>query len=503
MEATPRAFLSSSDFLGVQTPLGLEILPHLPGKTIAAVPLDIESTWDGAILLPYLKFFPAYLGGDDFDNAVFFYSPDFLALLLKSRRKDKKTIVVSPYLLDIGADWLVYYSPGFPTTVSYDLSYPLRSEALVEETGKKADELSPYRRVMVLVPDESFLSRLLYANSKITRFRFGHPIDSNILAVVDKEAPLAASLFLPDSVIDTCRTSLIFDTTMGGYYDRLVFRSKRDSQWLASLASLRSSGFCLRMVTRDNFDRYPEEYPLPEFTDYSLAKRFPDYFPVPPEVMDNNFYGLPLSPENNVVFSLWSGAYPPFSILGPLVLLDNFSTFLFVYPLMVYKSTVSYLAVVEQHYKTFFRRFSGRDSFETLSKIWEIFLEEVGTLTPTYDEVRAWADNNSLSTERLWSALQTVHSSLNVLESQGYQGVPLRKGPSPSWEVRDLAAPIFEQVYSRKRMRKEGVGYAYEGKIYLVNNTLLPSSLGVADEYILGLILDSHSVVAGIALKQT
>lgn len=468
-------FLNSEEkLLGIETPLGLSLLPYLKEEgTIVALPVEKEEKYGEIPLLPYEKFLHRL---SQTEVGVFFYNPDYIFPLLQE--KYKKLILVSPYVLDLDIPWFSYGNIGYGTT----LVYCGEEESLLALTKRKAEEVEG--RTLIIVPSPNFLSDLLTLLPQVQTFSYGEEITSSLLAVVSSQARLAAWFFLPEVVIDTSRRELLFPTTSngGGFYKKEVYTSRIEADSLARLSSLGKEGVCYRLLSEKTFSKLPLRYPWPEYIDYSLDKR--------------GTYGLPLSLKNNQVFSLWmERGYPPFSLLGPLVMLDNYDYLLFVYPPAVYHA--SYLIVAEEQYKTFFSRFRGRDSLETLSKLWETFLEEVGTLYPTYSEVKVWSEQNSLSPKKMWQYLVQVQTSLNVLKEEG---VKVKSGPSNPQEVRDLSAPLFTEIYPERRMLREKNGYDYQGRILPIQFLLLPSSLGIEEEEILGILLDENGVIAGISI---
>lgn len=472
-------FITSSPCV-VETVMGYDIIPQLQGRILASAPAKEVQIVGEVTIAPYSSslgdFFSLALK-EEYDHVLFYYSHDYMyAFLSLLERGVANLVLVTPYPLDLNLPHMQYYKVGFPTVITYEnKSFTLHDAGLSSATAQRAKEFSSfYPRVLVLCPNKEFVDALLeqegfQADKEITE-------ETRILCVVDKEARLLASDYVPDCVIDTCQTRLLFNTTMGGYYKRLVHRSKVDADAFALLSSFRREGLCHRMTTESSYQRYLEEYPWPKY--------------LPPSINPSPSL-LPLSKKNNQVMQLWmEQGYPASSLLGPLVLLDNFSPLLFVYPLAYEQD--SYLFATEQHYKTFFYRFVGRDSLDTLCKFWQIFIEE--TNSPfEIDQVRVWANNNSINTERLWSCLELVRKCMHILEEEW----PVSR---LDVEVYERALPLFQQVYSKRLMFASGVGFEYKSRIYTINTFALPSNLGSDTKEIIGLILDQDlgSVIAGV-----
>jgi hypothetical protein len=519
-------FIASSPS-ALETVMGYDIIPQLKGRILVSAPVKQVQVLGEVTVAGYEDFFSLALN-EDYDHVLFYYSHDYMWAFLSLLDKGVANLVlVAPYLLDTTSvqslPWMQYYKVGFPTVITFEnKSFTLHDNTLPSATAQRATQFASfYTKVLVLCPDEKFIDTLLQEEG-FEGERYDSSLDleqSRILCIVDEKARMVASDFLPDCVIDTCQTRLIFNTTMGGYYRRLVHRSKRDADAFALLSSFRDEGICHRMTTERAYERYLEEYPWPIY--------------LPPSLSPSSSSLLPLSEKNNLVFQSWlEQGYPAFSLLGPLVLLDNFSPLLFVYP-MAFESS-SYLFATEQHYKTFFYRFLGEDSLETLCKLWETFLEEVGGIVgrradllasrsssggivrsppdllashssstgfsltegPSLDQVRVWANNNSINADRLWSNLEIVRECVRILERE--TGSPLETGPSDCKEVCDKARPILNKVYSKRLMFASGVGFEYKSRIYTVNTFALPSNLGSNTKEITGLILDQESVIAGV-----
>ncbi|QIN54643.1 hypothetical protein [Cedratvirus kamchatka] len=480
------SFIASSP-CALETVMGYDIIPQLRGKILVSAPVKQVQVLGQVTVVPNADFF-SLVSSQEYDHALFFYSPDYMHAflsLLQDSSLSSNLVLVAPYLLDIDLPWMQYYKVGFPTVVTYEeKSFTLHDASLPSATAQRAKQFASfYSKVLILCPDDRFIDSLLSEQDfQGTRYN-GESTnleEVSVLCLVDEQARMVASDYLPDCVIDTCQTRLLFNTTMGGYYKRLVHRSKRDADALALLGSFRKEGICHRMSTEKAYQRYLEEYPWPKYL---------------PSL-------LPLSRKNNQVLQLWQEQdYPIFSLLGPLVLLDNFSPLLFVYP-MAYEAD-SYLFATEQHYKTFFYRFIGEDSLETLCKLWETFLEEVGGISlseekPSLDQVRVWANNNSINADRLWSCLELVRDCAFKIEAQ--KGVALQTGPSDCTEVCQRARPLLNQIYSKRLMFASGIGFEYKSRIYTINTFALPSNLGSNTKEITGLILDdrTNSVIAGV-----
>jgi len=452
-------FESKDKISGIEAAVGFSILPYLNTrqKTIVGLPIDKEDTYDKRITLsPYSSFLKNL---ENYELAVFFFDPDYMYPVLTS--SFKKLIIVSPYVLNLKDVSWFRHRTTYPTTIIY--------------TEKPLREISMQGKVLVVIPKYAQLAKILELLPNSQSYTYGEEITSDVLVVTSQQASLAAWFFLPDMVIDMCQRELILETTMSGYYQTEVYTSQMDANAIARLSSLDKSGICYRLIQEKTFNSLPLVYNWPEY--------YPDEFPL----------GL----KNIQVLNLWiAKGYPPFSLLCPLVMLDNFSPLLFVYPApTVYHA--SYLYVAQQQYKTFFARFSGKDSLETLSKIWEIFLQEVGTFNPSYSETRKWCEDNSLSVKHMWNYLQQIQVCVNML---GKLNIETKKGPSSSKEIRELAAPLFSQVYPERKMVSDRQGFSLEGKIYYIQYMLLPSSLGIDDKEILGLILKKDGVIAGISL---
>lgn len=459
---------SKNRLIGLETPLGLSLLSlfDVQEKIAVALPLEKEEKYSENIsLLPYTLFLDRI---EEYKVGLFFYNPDYIKPVLSLPYK--KLFIISPYVLELDIPWFRYGNVGYSTTIVYTEE----KEDLVTLAKKRVEEIGS-QPTLIIVPNYNFLSQLISLLPEIQSYTYAEEISSNLLAVVSEQARLAAYFFLPKVVIDCCRQELLFSTTMGGYYKKEVYTDQREANSLARLASLKEEGLCYRLLSQKAFNSLPFSYPWPEYNYKSL---------------------LPLGEKNKEVLASWiDKGYPPFSLLGPLVILDNYDPLLFVYPPAVYFA--GYLVVAEQQYKTFFSRFSGKDSLETLSNLWEIFLKEVGTFTPSYSTVREWCEKNSISTKKLWGYLEQVQICVNVLRKEN---IEVKTGPSSSKEIRDFAAPLFAEVYAERKMKRERGGFEYEGRILSVQFILLPSSLGVEDKEILGLILDKNGIVAGISL---
>ncbi|SPN79122.1 Hypothetical protein BRZCDTV_169 [Brazilian cedratvirus IHUMI] len=481
-------FITSSPCV-VETVMGYDIIPQLQGRILASAPVKEVQILGQVTIAPYEADYPSTQPdffslalNKEYDHILFYYSHDYMyAFLSLLERGVTNLVLITPYPLDLNLPHMQYYKVGFPTIITYESkSFTLHDPSLPFATAQRANEFSSfYSRVLVLCPDEEFVDTLLAqedfrGNKEITE-------ETRILCVVDEEARLLASDYVPDCVIDTCQTRLLFNTTMGGYYKRLVHRSKVDADAFALLSSFRREGLCHRMSTESSYQRYLEEYPWPKYLPPSINP-FPTL--------------LPLSKKNNQVMQLWlEQGYPASSLLGPLVLLDNFSPLLFVYPLAYEQD--SYLFTTEQHYKTFFYRFVGEDSLDTLCKLWQIFLEETGSIDgtlPSMDQVRVWANNNSISMERLWTCLELVRKCMSILAEGEAESNIL------SEQVYEKALPLLQRVYSKRLLFASGVGFEYKSKIYTINTFALPSNLGSNTKEIIGLILDRDlgSVIAGV-----
>ncbi|SOB73887.1 hypothetical protein BQ9231_00004 [Cedratvirus lausannensis] len=491
------SFISSSP-CALETVMGYDIIPQLQGRILVSAPVEQVQVLGEVTIAPPEDFFSLALS-DEYDHVLFYYSHDYMQAFLSLLDQVANLVLVAPYLLELPVNlpWMQYYKVGFPTVITFEnKSFILHDPDLPVATAQRATQFASfYTKILILCPDEKFIDTLLLEEGfRGERYKPSSDMEqTRILCLVDEQARMVASDFLPDCVIDTCQTRLIFNTTMGGYYKRLVHRSKRDADAFALLSSFRGEGICHRMTTERAYERYLEEYPWPNYLPPSLSPNSPL---------------LPLSKKNNQVLALWQEqGHPLFSLLGPLVLLDNFSPLLFVYPVSF--ESDSYLFATEQHYKTFFQRFVGEDSLETLCKLWETFLIEVGGIlpssggyNPSLDEVRVWANNNSISTDRLWSCLELVRECVAILEREG---TPLETGPSDCKEVCHNARPILNQVYSKRLMFASGIGFEYKSRIYTINTFALPSNLGSNTKEITGLILDqdsglgdTNSVIAGV-----
>ncbi|SHO33628.1 Hypothetical protein BQ3484_560 [Cedratvirus A11] len=488
------SFITSSP-CALETVMGYDIIPQLQGRILASAPVEQVQILGEVTIAPPEDFFSLALS-DEYDHVLFYYSHNYMQAFLSLLDQVPNLVLVAPYLLElpVSLPWMQYYKVGFPTLITFESkSFILHDTSLPRATAQRAIQFASfYTKILILCPDEKFIDALLLEGLQAEKYNSTSNLEqTRILCLVDEQARMVASDFLPDCVIDTCQTRLIFNTTMGGYYKRLVHRSKRDADAFALLASFRGEGLCHRMTTEKAYERYLEEYPWPNYFPHSSL--------------------LPLSKKNNQVLSLWQEqGYPLFSLLGPLVLLDNFSPLLFVYPVSF--ESDSYLFATEQHYKTFFQRFIGEDSLETLCKLWETFLIEVGGIVsppagivsppaefaqskPSLDEVRVWANNNSINVDRLWSCLELVRECIAILEREG---VTLETGPSDCKEVCHRARPILNKVYAKRLMFASGIGFEYKSRIYTINTFALPSNLGSNTKEITGLILDQDSVVAGV-----
>lgn len=517
------SFVSKNSFSGIQSPIGFDIPFRLSslGPVLSSFPSgsrEFFSSLNGVTFSSHDKFFTEALSGK-YSTVVFFSDSCLLPTLLKISKQISRLVLISSEMIPIeGFEWMVDFSVPYPTLASYsDRNYQIGDKTLISDCLSQAKRmLTSYSRIVLLCPSLAFVAQLtkeaktsslpisLFDSTEVELHLLNSSPDSNsfwvdesVVAVLDSEARLAVQLLKPNALIDTCQTVREETTTMGAPIQKLRHRSQNESNSLSRLSSLYSPGFCHRMTTEKFFFRFPEKFRCTEIVFPSLVRQLPQIYPEEYSIVsDPNYLNLPLSLKNNSVVAEWVKSHPPFSILGPICFLDSFSPLLFVYPGMIY-NTRSYLAVVEQHYKTFFSPFAGRDSIETFSNIWENLLENVESLEVGFDRISQWASNHSMSAERIWQVLQTVRTCVSILRERG---IEVEISPSNSEKVRDAAAPIFAKIYSQNRMERTELGYDFRGLTYFIEETVLPTTLAQRNSPALGLIFMKQTCVASIEL---
>nr|WIL05249.1 hypothetical protein pmam_210 [Pithovirus mammoth] len=517
------SFISKNSFSGIQTPIGFDIPFRLSslGPVLSSFPSgsrEFFNSLNGVTFSSHDRFFTEALSGK-YSTVIFFLDSCLLPTLLKISKQIPRLVLISSEMIPVeGFEWMVDFSIPYPTLISYsDRNYQIGDKTLISDCLTQAKRmLTSYSRIVLLCPSLSFISQLtreaksvsfpisLFDSAEVELQLLNSSPDSNsfwidesVVAVLDTEARLAVQLLKPNALVDSCQTIREETTTMGAPIQKLRHRSQDESNSISRLSSLYSPGFCHRMTTEKFFFRFPEKFHCTEIIFPSLVRQLPQIYPEEYSIVSSsNYLNLPLSLKNNSIVSEWISSHPPFSILGPICFLDSFSPSLFVYPGAIY-NTNSYLAVVEQHYKTFFSPFAGRDSIETFSNIWENLLENIEGLEVGFDRISQWASNHSISAEKIWQVLQTVRTCISNLEKRG---IKVEISSSNSEKVRDTAAPIFAKFYPQNRMNRTELGYDFQGLTYFIEETVLPTTLAQRKSPAVGLIFMKQTCVAAVEL---